>query len=169
VALALAAALGTQLQLGTARTLALTAAVALLATYLLFRKPLKRLWYVLNLFDLGLITENFRSATEKGSGFPWRSAAASPRAAPFDVPQQGSSQALPEGFSLQGVQHNVEAWIEEHCVTGLVVLQIPTTIEALCVHERYRLGNDVESRCISWSCGKSVQKMPRFRSSSGTL
>ena len=115
-----------QLQLGTTSSLVLTAVVVVLTTLVIYRAQLQRLWCVINLFEPDRIERNFRSATaEPGSGFPFRIAAGSPRAALFR--EARDQQPLPESFTIEDRRLNTTSWIEEHGMTGLVVLQVPVS------------------------------------------
>ena len=46
--------------------------------------------------------------------------------------------------------------MRETWTTGLLVLKVDGVQSARVLFERYRLGNDVNSRCMSWSVGKSI-------------
>lgn len=148
------AAVGGQHALLVSTAAAVMAAVA--AVLALCQQRLRRLFYVMTLFDEAKITENFRSAAEGRSGFAYRTARASSRPAAFATSPQGCAQPLPAGFRQGGFDIDTESWLGHHCVTGLVVLRVRSHTVAELVHERYFRGNTAASRCISWSTGKSV-------------
>lgn len=50
---------------------------------------------------------------------------------------------------------DLEQWLADTNTTGFVVMKRSDLTHARVLHERYTLGNSRESRCISWSVGKS--------------
>jgi CubicO group peptidase (beta-lactamase class C family) len=112
------------------------------------------------LFDEGKIVANFRSMTRPGS-FPWREAKRGPNTSHLKTSDGGASpegHSLPSHFEFKGTRFDLEQWIQDHWMTGLVVLQMPegSQTEATIMHERYLRGNAREDKVISWSVGKSV-------------
>eukprot|EP00808_Paulinella_micropora_P018948 g1714.t1 len=134
---------------------------ALLVALLLavYWKRLIRIYSVVRLFHPDFITHNFRSMTDPhGTGamstFPWRTAYNGPKVAQFTPTTHQKN--LPQTFTFEGKEVSLEGWLFEVNATALVVLRIESDTKAVLEYERYWLGNDANSHCISWSVGKSV-------------
>jgi CubicO group peptidase (beta-lactamase class C family) len=63
---------------------------------------------------------------------------------------------LPETFIFKDKTYNLKDWLKEHWTTGLVILKIDSPTKAKLLHESYYLGNNCNTKTISWSVGKSV-------------
>uniref|UniRef100_A0A6C0C7H5 Beta-lactamase-related domain-containing protein n=1 Tax=viral metagenome TaxID=1070528 RepID=A0A6C0C7H5_9ZZZZ len=112
-----------------------------------YQSHLCRLFYCVFMFHPNLIVENFRSATE--IGFPYNTASPSDNISEFHVT---SNYSLPKYFN-NGT--DTAKWIDDHYVTGLVVLKIRNTTNASLLYENYYRGNNRSTKTISWSTGKS--------------
>lgn len=55
----------------------------------------------------------------------------------------------------EDVEMKLGPWLQKHWTTGMVVVKVDSTTNARVLHERYSLGNDETSRCVSWSMCKS--------------
>ena len=124
----------------------------------LFRDKLFRLHNVNSLFKEDRIVSNFRSIHELG--FPAVTVETrGGRVAEFDTVTDAPE--LPDAFEWQdmhGVTSSISLgeWLDEHWTTGLVVIKRDSPTKARLLHESYHRGNDVASRCVSWSMCKSV-------------
>ncbi len=111
-----------------------------------FRKMHK----ALTLFSPQTIVENFRSV--RGLGWPYKTAEHGLEAK-FEY---SITKDLPTNFNFNGKEYNLKEWLKFHWTTGLVVLKIEDFTKAKLVFEQYYLGNDSQTKTISWSINKSV-------------
>jgi CubicO group peptidase (beta-lactamase class C family) len=99
------------------------------------RDEIARLWAVNTLFEPDRIVANFSRMDHA-----FHSVA---------LPPTDAASPLPLGPGIE-LGEEVEAWIAERSVTGLVVLR-----DGRIVHESYHLGTEPHDRRISWSVAKS--------------
>jgi len=132
-------------------------ALGALAAY--SRAALRRLWNFQTLYNESVIVRNFRD----NNGGRLLQLGVSHRVirckgttvAPLQE-HTGSPVAPPATFQWKGAHFNTEHFMRETWKTGLLVLKVDGVQSARVLFERYRLGNDVNSRCMSWSVGKSI-------------
>lgn len=106
----------------------------------------------MTLFDQNKIVHNFRNMDTLG--FSYNIAYHGINIANFNK-NQDQKFMLPEFFNSEYKCYNVDVWLEENWVTGLVVLKINNITNATLLSEQYYRGNDRYSKVISWSTGKS--------------
>ena len=106
----------------------------------------------MTLFDQNKIVHNFRNMDTLG--FSYNIAYHGINISNFNK-NQDQKFLLPEFFNSEYKCYNVDAWLEENWVTGLVVLKINNITNATLLSEQYFRGNDRYSKVISWSTGKS--------------
>eukprot|EP00928_Gymnodinium_smaydae_P028467 TRINITY_DN21700_c0_g1_i1.p1 TRINITY_DN21700_c0_g1~~TRINITY_DN21700_c0_g1_i1.p1 ORF type:complete len:410 (+),score=20.54 TRINITY_DN21700_c0_g1_i1:74-1303(+) len=114
-----------------------------------------RLRSVVTLFHKGRIVDNFRSVWKRGIGY--RIAHRGQRVATFLSNEQAT---LPAHFTYEGKEVLTTDFLRDTSTTGIVVISVPNPkqrpTEAKLLYEQYFLGNTEESKCCSWSVGKSV-------------
>ena len=137
-----------------------------------FSDRLRRMYLASTLFDEGKIVANFRSMTRPGS-FPWREAKRGPNTSHLKTSDGGASpegHSLPSHFEFKGTRFDLEQWIQDHWMTGLVVLQMPegSQTEATIMHERYLRGNAREDKVISWRSPFPFPSLPPYINRSTT-
>ena len=124
--------------------LILAVSAALLGGIVFFAPEARRLYNVIHLFDKEHITENFRDMKsmfeyhEVHRDGPVRNFARRPA-------------ALPSHFVVNGQKIDMADFLEKTWTTGFIVIKGEDI-----VHESYYRGNDENSKCISWSVGKSI-------------
>lgn len=128
-------------------------------SFSLYSPQINRLLCVNYLFEKSVIVQNFRSIHELG--FPYTTISLT-RGAP--VAELRANPAtffhkplpLPLTFVWNGTTMDLNKWMKDHWTTGLVVIKKDSTTKARILHEAYNLGNDKDSKCVSWSMCKSV-------------
>jgi len=95
------------------------------------------------MFHPSFIVENFKSATEVG--IPYNTAYPGNNISIFD---DDTNYSLP-------TNSNIVKWIDDHYVTGLVILKVRNVTRASLLYENYYRGNHWLAKTISWSTGKS--------------
>ena len=105
---------------------------------------LKKLHYVLTLFDKEKIVENFRTFDKV---WPVSRLSASPK--PFVYPE-GKPIKLPDDFNYDGKKFNTKSFFEDSNTLGFLVIQNDSI-----VFEQYYLGYTEQTKIISWSLAKS--------------
>lgn len=108
------------------------------------------LYNLLTLCDKDLISHNFRNMDK--IGFPYNYISRGERIAEFII----DNNELPEYFMHDNNKYNINEWLFNHNTTGLVVLKIDNITQARLLYENYYLGNNKNSKAISWSVGKSI-------------
>lgn len=116
----------------------------------IFFRKLRKIYVALTFFSKSYIKGNFRSI--RSLGWPYRTAR-NGTVAEFD---KVTFKDLPVEFSSEYKIYNSKNWIALHQVTGLVALKIDSVMKANLVHESYYLGNNSQTKTISWSINKSV-------------
>lgn len=116
----------------------------------IFFRKLRKIYVALTFFSKSYIKGNFRSI--RTLGWPYRTAK-NGIVAEFNKVE---FKDLPEKFSFKGENYNSKKWIASHQVTGLVVLKIDSVTKANLVYESYYLGNNANTKTISWSINKSI-------------
>jgi len=123
------------------------------------RASIRRLYNFIRLFDKNCIVRNFRDNNGGrllNLGLPYRVIHANLREVAGFEKSSGPPLTLPQSFEFRGATVNTEEWLEETWTTGLLVLKVNDIQRAQVLLERYHLGNDQDSRAMSWSVGKSV-------------
>lgn len=110
-----------------------------------FFNKLRRVYWVMHLFDADKIAGNFVNMYHKITA---KEIAASDR--PFRFPQ-GESKNLPEEFSFEGKSYKSSEYLESSFTKGFLVIQ-----DGSLVHEKYYSGHSESTQHISWSMAKSV-------------
>ena len=103
------------------------------------------------LFDKNNIVHNFRNMDQ--IGFSYNLGSKGNIVANFT---EDLNYQLPTFFVHNNQSYNMTDWLSNHSTTGLVILKIDNTTSAKLLYENYYLGNDVNSKVISWSTGKSI-------------
>ena len=67
----------------------------------------------------------------------------------------GMAFQWPDDATGEDVEFQLGPWLQKHWTTGMVVVKVDSPTSARILHERYSLGNDETSRCVSWSMCKS--------------
>lgn len=110
-----------------------------------FFNKLRRVYWVMHLFDADKIAGNFVNMYHKITA---KEIAASDR--PFRFPQ-GESKNIPEEFSFEGKSYKSSEYLESSFTKGFLVIQ-----DGSLVHEKYYSGHSESTQHISWSMAKSV-------------
>ncbi len=105
---------------------------------------LKKLHYVLTLFDKEKIVENFRTFDQV-----WPVSRLLPSPEPFVYPK-GQPISLPDNFDYAGRKFNTKSFFEDSNTMGFLVIQNDSI-----VFEQYYLGHTEQTKSISWSLAKS--------------
>ena len=131
--------------------------VACLAFYK--RASIRRIYNFMRLYDKSCIVRNFRD--NNGGrllklGASYRVVHANPRGIAGFADYSGPPLVLPQAFEFRGAAVDTEEWLRESWTTGLLVLKVNDVQHAQVLLEHYSLGNDQDSRAMSWSVGKSV-------------
>ncbi len=127
-------------------------AIIVVVVAVLFREHLSRLHRVASLFNEDKIVFNFKTADTWG--MPFRTMKRGNAVSPISA---NENRQLPKTFKAGGKDFPVETWLEKHGSTGLAVLKIAKDGKsARLLHETYWHNHSRNTRCISWSVGKSV-------------
>jgi CubicO group peptidase (beta-lactamase class C family) len=110
---------------------------------LFYRKELTRLYHVITLFEPNVIVDNFRNMDTM---FDYRTVHRGETV--FELTDK--KRALPDTYVYEGETKSTAEFIDETWTTGLIVLKGDTV-----AFEKYYLGNDRNSKAISWSVAKS--------------
>jgi CubicO group peptidase (beta-lactamase class C family) len=110
---------------------------------LFYRKELMRLYDVITLFEPDVIVSNFRNMDTM---FDYRTVHRGETV--FDLADE--KRVLPDTYVYEGAVKNTAEFINNTWTTGLIVLKGDTV-----AFEEYYLGNDKNSKAISWSVAKS--------------
>lgn len=104
----------------------------------------------LTLTDKNNIVNNFRNMDKMG--LPYNYALGTNKIARF----LDAKHELPKTFIYNNTEYNLKERLQKYWTTGLVILKIDNVTTARLLHEKYYLGNDEDSKAISWSTGKSI-------------
>ncbi len=115
----------------------------LVVTGLFYWKELSRLYDVITLFEPDGIVDNFRNMDAM---FDYRTVHRGDAIFAF----KEEKKTLPETYVYEGQVKSSAEFIDETWTTGLIVLKGDTV-----AFEQYYLGNDRDSKAISWSVAKS--------------
>lgn len=96
---------------------------------------------------------NFRNLDDLGFDVVNVSTGGAPVA---ELVSDGRTHALPATFEWNGTSFGLDAWLEEHWTTGIVVLKRDSDTKARLLHEKYYRGNDAHSLAVSWSMCKTI-------------
>jgi len=110
---------------------------------LFYRKELTRLYHVITLFEPDVVVDNFRNMDAM---FDYRTVHRGETV--FELSSE--KRALPETYIHEGEVKSTAEFIDETWTTGLIVLKGDKV-----AFEEYYLGNDKDSKAISWSVAKS--------------
>lgn len=116
-----------------------------------FKDKIDRLNTVNSLFHKDNIVRNFRAL--HNLGFPYVNLTS--RGAPIAELSPSDPVSLPSTFFWNGTKFDLQEWLQDRWTTGLVVIKIDSVTKARILHESYGHGNDIQSRCVSWSMCKS--------------
>ncbi len=115
-----------------------------LAAVIVFYPQMKRVYQVITLFESENIVENFRSMDQI-----------------FDIKTVRSGDEvnvlknipgeLPETYYYQGEEKYIQDFLEETWTTGFIILK-----DGQIFYEEYFLGNEEDTKVISWSVSKSI-------------
>ncbi len=111
----------------------------------IFFNKLRRVYWVMHLFDKDKIAGNFMGMYHKITA---NKIVASDH--PFRFPQ-GESKNLPEEFSFEGKRYKSIEYLKSSFTRGFLVIQ-----NGSLVYEKYFPGNSESTQHISWSMAKSV-------------
>lgn len=109
-----------------------------------FYPQAKRVYQVLTLFESENIVENFRSMDHIFDSKPVH------RGDEVNVLKKIKGR-LPETYYYQGEEKSIQSFLEETWTTGFVVLK-----DGKIYYEEYFLGNEEDTKVISWSVSKSI-------------
>ncbi|MEX8507138.1 MAG: serine hydrolase domain-containing protein [Leptothrix ochracea] len=110
-----------------------------------YQRELRRIWFVLHVFDGSEQAEHFRHMDQI---FPVR---VFHRSGPESVLPIGPALNMPSSYVFDGQSKSTTKLLEDTDTTGLLVMR-----NGQIVHEHYGRGNDASSHAMSWSVGKSV-------------
>ncbi len=115
-----------------------------LAASLALYPQIKRVYQVLTLFESENIVENFRSMDQI---FDIKTVS---RGDEVNVLNNTPGQ-LPETYHYQGEEKSIQDFLEDTWTTGFIVLK-----DGNILYEEYFLGNQEDTKVISWSVSKSI-------------
>ncbi len=115
------------------------------ALSILFFSKLRRVYWIIHLFDKDKIAVNFVGMYRK---FNSKEIKVSDHT--FQFPQ-GRARDLPDEFSFEGTIYNTSDYLDSSFTTGFMVVQNDSL-----VYEKYHSGQVESSRHISWSMAKAV-------------
>ncbi len=115
-----------------------------LVAVIAFYPQIKRIYQVMTLFESENIVENFRSMDHVFDSKTVH------RGDEVNILKNISGQ-LPATYYYKGEEKSIEDFLEETWTTGFIVLK-----DGQIFHEEYFLGNEQDTKVISWSVSKSI-------------
>jgi len=132
------------LKRGLIRKVILTLCLVVLVVAIVFYPQIKRVYQVMTLFESENIVDNFRNMDQI-----------------FDIKTVHSGEEvnvlkkipgqLPESYYYKDEEKSIQDFLEETWTTGFIILK-----DGQIFHEEYFLGNEQDTKVISWSVSKSI-------------
>lgn len=114
----------------------------------------KKVYNFVTLFDEDKIVDNFRNVNRWG--IKYNSTQDSNFSKKSYLLRDIDNNYLPEYFTFDNKSYQFDEWLTKYWTTGLMVLKVNNITKGQVVYEKYFLGNNADSKTISWSMGKSI-------------